>query len=211
MLLPNLSTLFREMYTSRAVDWCMEEYPNACKPQLDSTSFLPQYFQIKDTATGLVLEVNDRKLSFAESNGLSNQMWFLYEEYNSQAPEGVFHIINRLTQDMLENWGPDSDDYKEVTAGNSYWLDASDKHKHQLWTTADGKIFSRFPGYTVMAVRDGKLVALKEGTESTVAISDPPQQEYPLTITGNQCTTPPPPPEGIHYPYYYQKITSSHM
>lgn len=178
----------------------MEEYPNACKP--DPASFVPTYFQIKDETTGLVLEVKDGQLSFAESNGLSNQMWFQYREWNSEAAEGEVHIMNRLLgygKDVLEVKGTVSDDYREVVAFNNYWLKAT--VKHQMWTILGGKIISSDPNYGVLTVKDGKLVALKcsgacEAETTTLVISEAPEQEYPLAIKGDQCTEPPPPPEG---------------
>ena len=185
--------LSREQYTYRATDWCMEEYPTACQPQLDAASMNPEYFLIKDEATGKVLEINDDGVAFAESNGLSKQFWFWYREYKSDAEDGVMHIINRLNNRMLEVHGKESDEYKEVTHGNSYWLK---DESHQMWKKSNGKIFSTKEGYTVLAVRDNKVVVLKEGNDTTVGWSEDPEQTFPLAIKGDKCPDSLPPPEG---------------
>ena len=94
----------RQRYTQiDPTEWCMEEYPTACQPQLDATSLNPEYFLIKDEATGLVLEAIDETVAFAEYNGLSKQFWFWYREYNSEAEEGVMHIVNRLVKEVLSH------------------------------------------------------------------------------------------------------------
>ena len=181
-----------------ATQWCMEEYPTACQPHLDATSLNPEYFQIKDESTGRVLEVNmgekGDELVFAESNGLSKQFWWWYREYNSEDEEGVMHIFNKLNNRVLQVYGArKKDEYMEVTAGNPAFKAAFPT----LWTTRNGKIFSTRKDYSLLAIRDNKLVALKEGTDTTVVVSKASENTYPLTIKGDQCSNTPPTPKGM--------------
>ena len=173
----------------------MEEYPTACQPQLDATSLNPEHFQIKDQATGKVLEINeDGGVAFAESNGLSKQFWFWYRDYKSEAKDGALH--NKQYNRILAVDGMETDEYKEVKTGNSNWLKYA---SNQMWTRSNGKIFSTKEGYTVLAVRDNKLVVLKEGTDTTIAYttgSETPEQTFISTIKGDQCEATPPPPGG---------------
>ena len=177
----------------------MEEYPTACQSKDDAASLNPEYFQIKDEATGLVLEINEDGVAFAESTGLSKQVWFWYREYNSEAPEGEVHIINKMNNRMLMMYGTETDEFKGMSWGNTYYL--GDK-PYQMWKKADGgKVYSTKEGYTVLAVKDEELVVLKEGTDSTVVISKAPEETLPLAplIEEDNCTDPPPPPEGKSY------------
>ena len=124
--------------------------------------------------------------------GLGTQMWKWYKEYQDDPPKEWTNIVSKATGGAL-------DIYRHTCNGVSCKVGIWGVHygSNQLFKKdSQNKIASKYSPYNVLAVKDGKLVVLKSGSQSTLSIQNAPPQNKEESLVFKKCPEAPPPFEG---------------
>merc|ERR1719369_384968 len=140
----------------------MEEHPTACTPQASDAK--RTYFQIKDKETGLVLSYAEdyKTLVFAENKALATQIWYFFTPHDADQSREWNNIVSKATPhsalDLFR--GTCNEQFCKI---GKYGVHSN---SNQMWKLDGNKFVGKWSSYTVLAEKDGTLVASKTGSET---------------------------------------------